>query len=346
MTRQLTRRLNVADLLDRQPDPTPWRCGHVVADGYSTILSGHAGDSKTWFALCLAIGVASGSAPGGITCRKGRALYIDAENGERLLHPRLHALHAPREGLAIHESLGLDLAKPADAQWLRELVIEENADLVVLDGLRSLAPTLIENDSDSMGPTASAIRQTARDTGAGFLTLHHRPKNGAATRGSTALRDQSDAVFVLGRKDGDPEHKTRRRLVADKMRLAAEPDPAWYAIEHRDGLTTLQATEPCGGGDSGPSVRDQLADQLLAYLQEHPEGATRAQLAQHAGRRRDDSTVRRALDQLDKTGQAKRPQHPGNPWLVRSPDHLTDQLTTPTTNGEGQSGHPPKGWLT
>jgi hypothetical protein len=337
MTRQLTRRINVAELMAREPEPTPWRCGLIVADGYSTILSGHAGDSKTWFALCLAIGVASGSAPGGITCRKGRALYIDAENGERLLHPRLHALHAPREGLVIHESLGLDLAKPADAEWLRELVTEEQANLVVLDGLRSLAPTLIENDSDSMGPTASAIRQTARDTGAAFLTLHHRPKNGAATRGSTALRDQSDAVYVLGRKDGDPEYKIRRRLVADKMRLAAEPEPAWYTLDHHDGLTTLQAAEPHGAGDTGPSVRDRLVDQLHTYLQEHPEGATRAQLAAHVGRDRDDSTLKRALNQLDKTGQAKRPQNPGDPWQVRSPDPLTDPLTHgPSERGVSQ----------
>ncbi len=325
------RRLDVAALLDRKLEPMPWRCGELAADGFVTVLTGHAGEGKSWIALALAVGVACGSSPGGIECRKGNALILDAENGEWLLHRRVREVDAPRVNLDLYLSDGLDLSKPADLHWLTQAVTDAGVNLLILDSLRSLAPRMEENNGDSVAPVMAGIRQIARDTGAAVIVLHHRPKNsGSAYRGSSALRDQTDMLYLLGRCDGDPEVKTRLYLRADKMRLAAAPEDLWLQLHYANGRMSLEPADPYGGSSSAPTVKEIIADQIEAHLVANPEGVNRADLARHVKRSRDDGTVRRALDQLDIEGRANRPEHRGNPWTargVRPPDPRPDQMT-------------------
>ncbi len=322
-------RLDVAELLDRQPEQMPWRSGELAADGFVTVLTGHAGEGKSWIALALAVGVACGSSPGGIECRKGVALYLDAENGEWLLQRRVREVDAPRVNFELYLSEGFDLSRPEDVKWLTQTVTDAGVNLLILDSLRSLAPRMEENSGDSVAPVMAGIRQIARDTGAAIIVVHHRPKNsGSAYRGSSALRDQTDVLYLLGRCEGDPEVKTRRYLRADKMRLAAEPEDLWLQLHYADQRMSLEPADPYNG--SAPTAKEIIAEQIEAHLIEHPGGKTRADLARHVMRAPDDGTVRRALDQLDIEGRANRPEHRGQPWTargVRPPDPRPDQMT-------------------
>ena len=332
-------RLDVAELMNRQPEATPWRCGEIAADGFVTCLTGHGGEGKTWLAMALAVGVACGSSPAGITCRKGKVLYLDAESGERLLHPRLHAIDAPRVNLSVFVSDGLDLAKASHVEWLKGLIEAEEINLLILDSFRSLSPTMIENDGDSVAPVALAIRDVARSTGCAVILLHHRPKGGGAYRGSSALRDQVDALYVLGRADGDPLRKTRRVLSVDKMRIGGEPADLWLELNFSDGRMSLDACDPyTGNRDGAPMIREDLAEKIVSNLSEHPEGVSQSDLATHVGRRSDDKTLKAALDQLSLLDQIHR-ERPGQPY------HLTAGTagTTPTTPdpARGGGGSPP-----
>jgi hypothetical protein len=318
-------RLDVAALMNRQPEPTPWRCGEIAADGFVTCLTGHGGEGKTWLAMALAVGVACGSSPAGITCRKGKVLYLDAESGERLLHPRLHAIDAPRVNLSVFVSDGLDLAKPAHVEWLANLIEAEEINLLILDSFRSLSPTMIENDGDSVAPVALAIRDVARSTGCAVILLHHRPKGGGAYRGSSALRDQVDALYVLGRADGDPLRKTRRVLSVDKMRIGGEPADRWLELNFSDGRMSLDACDPYSGNrDDAPKVREQLGEQIEQQLSENPEGLTQTEIGRRLGRPKDDRSMRAALTELQLTGTIERDR-------PRSPFRLSGGHTTTTT---------------
>jgi hypothetical protein len=336
--------LDVAELLSREPEAMPWRCGQIAADGFVTVLTGHAGEGKSWIALALAVGVACGSDPAGIQCEKGNALYLDAENGEWLLHRRIREVDAPRVNLSIWLSDGLDLAKPADVSFLAEIIEAEAVNLLVLDSLRSLAPAMEENSGDSVSPVMTAIRQLARDSGCAIIVLHHRPKNGGgAYRGSSALRDQTDVLWLLGRSEGDPEGKTRRYLRADKMRLAGEPDDLWLKLSHDDGRMSIESADAFAGNkDTAPAIREQLAEKIVEHLTDRPEGISQSELAAREGRRSDDKTVKSALDQLAIQNKIHR-DRPGQPYRLTG-------TTPPTTPNDDQLagevvGTPLKGWV-
>lgn len=338
------RRLDVSALLDAELPPIPYRVHHLAADGFLTVLAGHGGEGKSWVALAMCIGVACGSAPGGIPCTQGHALYIDGENGERLIARRYRAAAGPRQGVAMYEAQTLDLADPAHAAWIADLIRGEGAQLVVLDSLRSLAPRLEENNGDTVAPVMRHLRNIARDTGAALIVLHHRPKNtGAAYRGSSVLRDQTDILAVLARAEKDPEGKTRRYLHADgarggKFRIDAEPDDRWMHLRPTGDYVTLDPAEPFTSAtatERPPTVADQLADQIADVLAGHPDGMTRADLCRHLGRTTGDGSVRRALDQLAAAGTVHRAGT--GPYRHTDPEQAPLDLASHVGNPAGKA---------
>lgn len=114
-------------------------------------------------------------------------MIFDGEQGERLTAARLKLTEAPATGLSIYEATGLNIAEPGDL--LGETIEAEQANLVLSDSLRSLAPSMAENDGDTVLPVTSVLRRLARGTGAAPLVLHHRPKHGPGYRCSSVLRD-------------------------------------------------------------------------------------------------------------------------------------------------------------
>jgi hypothetical protein len=178
----------------------------------------------------------------------------------------------------------------------------ENAALVVLDSLRTLAPDAKENDSDDMAPVVLAAKSLARNTGAAVLLLHHRGHDTMRDfRGSTAIQDVADLLFVLERVDGDPEARWRRRLRCAKCRIAAEPEDRWLAIRSWRGQLTIATAEPYGQAREAP-VRNKLADEALEFIRQHGR-VSRAAVARGLGRDESDGTTRRALKQLVDTGE-------------------------------------------
>ncbi|MFZ2049892.1 MAG: AAA family ATPase [Solirubrobacteraceae bacterium] len=297
------RRLDVPALLAAEDEPIPYRVVPVAANGYVTLLAGHGGEGKSLLASGLAIGVATGSLVAGLRCVKGRVLIIDGENGEKLIGRRYRLAQGPPEGVEIYEATGLDLAHHGD--WLKETILAEKANFIVIDSLRTLAPSMQENDGDTVLPVASTLRAVARETGAAILVLHHRPKHGPGYRGSSVLRDQVDALFVLGRDPSDPDRRTRRFLHCDpsrdgKMRFDLEPAEHWLSIDVSDGLLSLTQAEPFGEQTHEPTSAERRAEQIVGAL----EGGAlnRSDVARSIGCDPADGTIGRALRQLRDEG--------------------------------------------
>ena len=303
------RKLDVAAILAAPVEPIPYIVDRFAAAGYVTLLSAHGGEGKSLLSTALAIGVACGSSPGGIDCEKGRALIIDGENGERLISSRYKLADGPPEGVAVYEATGLDLAHHGD--WLVRTISDENAQLVVIDSLRTLAPHMAENDGDTVLPVASTLRLVARQTQTAIVVLHHRPKHGPGYRGSSVLRDQVDALFVLGRDPNDPERRTRRYLHCDpsrdgKMRFDLEPDERWLKIDLSGGLLTIDQAQPYGGSERGPTRTETTAERILDIVAGEP--LSRSEIARRLDLDQTDRTVGRALTSLVDSEQLERHQ--------------------------------------
>jgi hypothetical protein len=311
MTRPPARKLDVGLWTERDPPPVPWRVEGVVADGYVTILAGRAGDSKSWLALAWAIGVTSGAMIAGSRCQVGCSLIVDAENGEHTLWRRYQIARGPKSGVAVYDGNGLNLALPEHTGWLAEIVRHERASFVVLDGLRTLAPAMEENNGDSVAPVMANVRRLARTTQAGVTLLHHRGKDLAGYRGHSALRDQTDNLFILERDRRDPEGRTRRVLHADpardgKMRLGPEPEERWLYVDPSGGLLTIDPADPPAGSEGAPTADELLAGDVLGLLRQAQEPMSGAAVARALGRDKSDGTVRKTLALLAEQGQATR----------------------------------------
>lgn len=331
-----TRALDLAAILEAPDEPIPYVCDRLAAHGYVSCLSAHGGEGKSLLGVALAIGVAHGSSPAGIHCEKGHALIIDGENGERLIGSRYRLARGPSEGVAIHESTGFNIAK--DGDWLRNLITSENATLVILDSLRTLAPSMIENDGDSVLPVAMTLREIARDTQAAIIVLHHRPKHGPGYRGSTVLRDQVDALFVLGRNPDDPERRTRRFLHCDpardgKMRFDLEPDERWLSLDVAGGMLTIDEAEPFGKGEQKATKCEEYADRIVRAI--GIDSPNRSEIARRLGVPETDRTVGRALETLLAEGLVERA---GNAYtLALSCDNSRDNSPNRSTLSLGSS---------
>lgn len=272
------RRYDLAQLVAATDVEPPWRVEPILADGHLTVLSGAGGDGKTFVAMALSGGVAHGSAVAGLRCVPGRAVIFDAENGPYVLGSRLRVLDPglPADRVAIYDAEGLRLGDARVRARMLQAIRCEGANLAVLDSLRALAPDAKENDSDEMAPLVSGAKALARESGAAILLLVHRGHDDTKDyRGSTAIRDAADMLFVLERVKDDPERRWRRRLRCSKCRIAPEPEERWLGLKTTGGRVRLEEAEPYARADAAQAARrdDDLDEIILTELRERGPGS-------------------------------------------------------------------------
>ncbi len=204
----------ITKLVQRPEEPVPYRVDGVTADGTVTILSAGAGMGKSVFAQALCDGVTDGRSVAGFGCAVGTALYVDGEMGQVMFTNRLRKMGVKAGRYWYVDALGLDISidKPDDLGWIRQHIERVGANLVVIDSLRRLMPSKSENDSDDMAPAVGAVAKLARDTNAAILLIHHKGDGEKFYRGSTAIKDQADALFGLLPVNPDDDDDMRRRL--------------------------------------------------------------------------------------------------------------------------------------
>jgi hypothetical protein len=91
-------------MVKEDPPKVPWRVERVLADGSVTMVFSPPGEGKSLVAASFAAAAAGGESIAGLNTRKGRIVYIDAENGAWEIHRRVKALGLPAEGVAVYET--------------------------------------------------------------------------------------------------------------------------------------------------------------------------------------------------------------------------------------------------
>lgn len=304
--------LNVAEMAATPPPPVPWIVEPLLARSHVTMLAGREGTGKSMLALGLAAALGNGQTVGPMDpAAPGGVLFVDAENGVGEVHRRIHALSAVPSSLAYASAEGFDMRAPERWRDLTLMVGEHKPDVVVLDSLRSLAPSFDENDSGAAESLLANFRRLARAHSCAVLVLAHAGKgeSGREYRGSSALGAAIEIGFTLSREPTDPEKRTRRRLSCWKMRPAAEPETMWLSLDAAEGRLAIGEAEAYAPtpGDAG-SATDHLAQQMGATVAERGE-ISRADLFAAVGRTSRDGTAARALDAARKAGLVAKAGH-------------------------------------
>ena len=205
--------------LDEQPAQACWLIEPLWADQAVGILGGEPKCCKLFFALDIAVAVASGA-----PClrrfppnRTGTVLLFAAEDALHVVRQRLegiaHAAAVAFHTLDIHlitaPTLRLDLER--DQQRLRETVAHLQPKLLVLDPFTRLHRT-DENVAAEVAPLLAYLRSLQRHHHTAVLMVHHTRKGatpshaGQALRGSSELHAWGDSNLYLHR------HAQRLRL--------------------------------------------------------------------------------------------------------------------------------------
>jgi hypothetical protein len=293
--------INMEAAMQLAKQPIAYAVEPIAARGFLTVLAGRHSSYKSWLMLMAGHAAHRGESEfAGLHCEATTVLYVDAENGPRLMGRRFAAAGMPSDGLLVAD--GTKLRLPGDFASLRTLIEATDVGLVVLDSLRRLAPGIRENESDDMAALISDVAKIARDFDVAVVLIHHRStKKGAATlRGSSSIEDQADLVFTLEHIAGDPDRE-RRRLKAAKFRIDAEPSPIWLRMGMADGCFTVRAAdhhEEDGLDDSeGQGADEQLAGRIdgLADEVRTDGGWAPSRLAAAVGSDQRNGTFQRAL---------------------------------------------------
>lgn len=171
-----------------------------------------------------------------------RVLILDRELSERSLYDRFNALIADRRGYSVAEDkllidhkFRLQLDTPNAANNLKNLVLENNAEVVVLDTAYKFFTGDMEN-AKSVAKAFATIDEVIMETGVSVILTHHHRKGGAqGARLAAPDADQVMGSFLwTGWPNGTVLLNFKNRSVSDPyttiasfvaFRDAPAPDP-------------------------------------------------------------------------------------------------------------------------
>jgi AAA domain len=248
--------------------PVRWWLDGLFLAGGAGILGGAPKTGQSFFALELAVAVASGTPGAGhwTVATPGPVLLLAAEDPLAVVVQRLAALAAARaRALA---TLPVDLIVepvvrlPEGLARLAATVAQRRPGLLILDPLIRVHRAA-ENSAPEMAAILDGLRALARDSGCAVLLVHHArqapagPSPGHGLRGSSDLHAFGDSTLYLRRLGADgplelriehraaacpPPRRLRLRVTDDTARFV--PDDAAPADPLRERLLTLVRRAP------------------------------------------------------------------------------------------------------
>jgi hypothetical protein len=190
-----------------------------IAPGRPTGLSGYAGSAKTFLAVDMALGVASGEHKcwgDAMTIEMdGRVVHLDYEMGSK---------HLPRRYQRLAYARGIDLARLQQQIGIRcfpktnlttdkarnaFLRLCDGVALCIIDSLRAAAPG-VDESSSIFRRYIDMLSEVSEKTGTIFLLLIHEAKGNGEQRpglqrmrGTSAIADALGAALSVGDSEGD-----------------------------------------------------------------------------------------------------------------------------------------------
>lgn len=204
---------NAKELQGKEFDEVKFIIPELVPEGV-TLLSGSPKVGKSWMALGMCIGVATGGPFLEQTCRRGRVLYLALEDNPRRIQSRLEMCMG---GDDFPSALDFDCSWdrfPTGLKALDRLLKETHYDLIVIDTLEMVRPPRRSNPYEDDYRAISGMREVAYSHRTSIVVVHHNRKTQTDGMGDTldpiervsgtmGLTGAVDAIHVLSRIRGN-----------------------------------------------------------------------------------------------------------------------------------------------
>jgi hypothetical protein len=263
--------------LERMPQAR-WLVRGLLVEETTSVLSADSGSFKSFFALEMALSVATGRDFHGREVKRGGVVYVAAE-GFFTLRDRakawsqFHGVELPQNFHILR--VPVNVSDPATAGAFINQFAAFDPALIVLDTLSQNAPGLSENSNDEMARFMAGMMATARTLRAHVQAVHHNSKAGNL-RGASAIHNNADAHIALERPEGDTTNMVFVRCEKQRaapfvpFALKGQQIELPYLDEYGDVVTSLvfelagDAPTPSGDGRAGRKAAS--TGRLLAVL--------------------------------------------------------------------------------
>ena len=266
-----TSRFYSAATLAGKPVPErEWMVNGLVPMSTVTLFSGDGGTGKSLLALQMAVAATAGTGWLGQAVRRGRVIFLSAEDDDAELHRRLDTIlrrearsYADAAGLTLRSLAGEDALLAVETQVrLLETALFEELDaraeedapaMIVIDTLADVYPAN-ENDRAKVRQFIGILRGLALRHACSVILLGHPSLtglgSGTGTSGSTAWNNSVRSRLYLSRivQDGyepDPDKRMLATKKANYGRVGGKIAMTWH-----DGVFVA---------DASPTGLDRLA---------------------------------------------------------------------------------------
>lgn len=314
---------NVSEWLESEPPPRDWILRNCLAGGDVGAIAAQGGTGKTFFALQLAISVATGRTllPAFAPLGARRVLLLAGEDPKDILWRRvraiveafgIHEVEALAHNLIVYAGKSEPLTVPDPNggvkrtprySWLRDQVRKVDPALIIIDP-KARFDGGAENETADGTAFIVAIQDLLEEKRAGLI-LHHVSKqlgettSSDALRGTTALRDALRWIASMAKPtDAEMERfaldvKTRpvKLEISKANYVAAPPMPTYFERLTGGVLSEIKPTE---------TRNHALASSLGDYIRQH------GTLNFRDCRRGNTSAVKDAQDALGLNGRGRR----------------------------------------
>ena len=315
------------DLSESLP-PVRWVSeGLGITAGAVTIIGGAGFGGKTVSMQSLALSVASGQPIWGQhPIAQGVALHIDYEQGRRLTQDRYQrlakSLRVNLKDLS-HNIRAVCLPRAHLCDLGAEIHLArlcEGVTIAIVDAFRGAFPTANENDSEAR-KWLDMLHDVSVKTGCAMAVIAHSRKSTddegvrASLRGSSALFDAAQSVYMLDGETGKPTrvHHTKDRVLGKTkptfgLRISDEPhldDPRWgLRVDYMDPGSVRDAYDAPSTDELTASAArlTSMGERVLALVT--TDGTAASMLRSMVGGSATD--LRAVLDSLVESGSIHR----------------------------------------
>lgn len=185
---------SLSELMLKEFENTAWIVEKLVPSQGITAISGAPAAYKTWFTLDMALKIASGDILfDKFTTAKSGVLFVDEENGERLLQQRFKKLNKSFEIPIYFLSLmGFQLSKDTVLNIIK-IAKEKDIKVVIFDSLVRIH-RVNENDATEMAGVFKHIKQLNKEGLTVIFTHHNRKQSYFKGSPSQNMRGSSDIL--------------------------------------------------------------------------------------------------------------------------------------------------------
>lgn len=317
--------VRAAELAAAEPDAL-WLVRELWTRSSVGLVGGQPKCGKSWFALDLAVSVASNTPCLGHFAVEdpGRALVYLAEDALQQQRARLDALcehrRIPIGSLDLHVVTEpvLRLDQEADRERLMAAVARLQPKVLVLDPLVRLH-RLDENSAQEISGLLSFLREIQRAHEVSVVLVHHaskkhRARPGQALRGSSDIHAfGDDLVHLSAPSEGElvlaVEHRSAAALAPVRLRLVSRPDGRQTHLELVD-----RPAAP-------PAPVQPVEERVVAVIRAMAGPATRQHLREQL--RINNQRLGDVLQELERAGRiARTPEG----WTLPAPSPSTGEL--------------------